>query len=182
MSLSVQVMVRTCLLPGGCCWSGCHRLRIWARTWRILPPVSFLFAFAFARFTPTASSQRLQRAPSSGPFSSTCLPSSLRVLSHEACESAFLVLVAVLLAAVLFLWFVLVPFAFSMRLLLLQFSGRVSASVGVAAYTFWHQARKADQSGGRSPGFGDMWRCIGPKSPDWDSDVESWDRKRRHFF
>ena len=29
-------------------------------------------------------------------------------------------------------------------------------------------------SGSLSPDFGDTWRYGCPKSPDWDSDVESW--------
>ena len=37
-------------------------------------------------------------------------------------------------------------------------------------------------SGSQSPDLGDMWRHGYPKSPDRDSDVESWTEKRWHFF
>ena len=32
-------------------------------------------------------------------------------------------------------------------------------------------------SGGQSPDSGDMWRHGCPKSPDWDSDGESWSER-----
>ena len=35
-------------------------------------------------------------------------------------------------------------------------------------------ADEAGSSGCQYPDPGDLWRYGGPKSPDWDSDVESW--------
>ena len=38
----------------------------------------------------------------------------------------------------------------------------------------WTGEGEAGSSGGQSPDFGDMWRYCCPRSPDWDSDGESW--------
>ena len=40
----------------------------------------------------------------------------------------------------------------------------------------------AGSSGSQSSDLEDVWRCGCSKSPDWDSVVESWTEKRRHFI
>ena len=48
----------------------------------------------------------------------------------------------------------------------------VCALIGL--HLFWQQKNEAGSSGSQSPDLRDKWRYGCPKSPDWDSVVESW--------